>query len=79
MEFRNEPIYPYNLPGSILTLAMLLRLKGNDTITYNELISSLEITEESLIQMTNEIAFGCPKMLEWAVAWTELFYVHSIS
>ena len=27
-----EPIYPYNLPSSILTLSMLLRLKGNDAI-----------------------------------------------
>ncbi len=29
-----EPIYPYNLPSSILTLSMLLRLKGNDAIMY---------------------------------------------
>jgi hypothetical protein len=74
-----EPIYPYNLPSSILTLSMLLRLKGNDAIMYENLIANLGITEESLVQMTNHLVQGSPKMLEWGIAWAELFFVHAIS
>jgi len=79
MKYVYEATSPVNIPGNILTLAMILRLKANHLRTYINLLANLGISERNLISILEETAQGCPKMLEWSIAWAELFYTHSIS
>lgn len=75
----NESTYPSNIPGQILNLAMTLRMKPTRPDVYAELLSSTAVTEKDLSEIVNHAAQGCPKLLEWCIAWVELFYVHAIS
>ncbi len=70
---------PYNIPGNVLSLAMVLRLKAIQPRVYSNLLANLGISESSLVEHVKSAAQGCPKMLEWSFAWAELFYVHAIS
>lgn len=70
---------PANIPGQILTLAMTLRMKTNLPGIYTELLNTYEFPENHLVDLLNFSVQGCPKLLEWCIAWTELFYVHAIS
>lgn len=70
---------PFNIPGNVLSLAMVLRLKANQPQVYSNLLANLGISESSLVEILKNTAQGCPKMLEWSIAWAELFYVHAIS
>lgn len=79
MKYVYEATSPVNIPGSVLTLAMILRLKANQLRTYINLLANLGISERNLISILEKTAKGCPKMLEWSIAWAELFYTHSIS
>ncbi|MEN6621237.1 MAG: hypothetical protein ABFD50_06800 [Smithella sp.] len=79
MQYVYEPASPSNIPGSVLSLAMILRLKANNPPVYSNLLANLGISEGSLVELVEYAAQGCPKMLEWSIAWAELFYVHSIS
>lgn len=70
---------PFNIPGNVLALAMVLRLKANQPQVYSNLLANLGISESILVDILRNTAQGCPKMLEWSIAWAELFYVHAIS
>jgi len=70
---------PFNIPGNVLSLAMVLRLKANQPQVYSNLLANLGISESILVDILRNTAQGCPKMLEWSIAWAELFYVHAIS
>jgi hypothetical protein len=74
-----ESTSPLNIPGDVLSLAMALRLKANNQRAYSSLLASLGISERSLVELVERTTQGCPKMLEWSIAWAELFYVHAIS
>ena len=79
MQYVYEPASPSNIPGNVLSLAMTLRLKANNPLVYSNLLANLGISEGSLVELVEYAAQGCPKMLEWSIAWAELFYVHAIS
>lgn len=79
MQYMYESTSPLNLPGDVLSLAMALRLKANQPRAYGNLLANLGISEDSLVKVVECTALGCPKMLEWSIAWAELFYVHTIS
>lgn len=79
MECIYESTSPLNIPGDVLSLAMALRLKANNQRAYSSLLASLGISESSLMELVERTTQGCPKMLEWSIAWAELFYVHAIS
>lgn len=70
---------PFNIPGNVLSLAMVLRLKANQPQVYSNLLANLGISESILVDILRNTTQGCPKMLEWSIAWAELFYVHAIS
>jgi len=75
----NESTHPSNVPAQMLNLAMTLRLKPTRPDIYAELLSSTAVTEKDISEIVNHAAQGCPKLLEWCIAWSELFYVHAIS
>ena len=79
MQYVYSATIPFNLPGSVLSLAMVLRLKANQPQVYSNLLANLGISENSLVEIVKYVAQGCPKMLEWSIAWAELFYLHAIS
>lgn len=79
MQYVYAAIRPFNLPGNVLSLAMVLRLKANQPRVYGNLLANLGISESNLVEIVKNVAQGCPKTLEWSIAWAELFYVHSIS
>jgi len=75
-----KPVNDYSIiPINILTLAMILRMKANRRQDYKELLTNLDVSEERLVEFVKWAVVGCPKLLEWSVAWTELFYLHSVS
>lgn len=75
----NESTHPSNVPAQMLNLAMTLRMKPTRPDIYAELLSSTAVTDEDISEIVNHAAQGCPKLLEWCIAWAELFYVHAIS
>jgi hypothetical protein len=79
MQYMYESASPLNIPGDALSLAMALRLKANQPRVYSDLLASLGISEDNLVEFVKLTAQGCPKILEWSIAWAELFYVHAIS
>lgn len=70
---------PFSIPGNILFLCMALRLKPHNLRAYNQLLSDMGISDEELMKLAECVVLGCPKMLEWAITWAELFYVHAVS
>jgi hypothetical protein len=75
----NNSTHPSNVPAQMLNLAMTLRMKPTRPDIYAELLSSTAVTEKDISEIVNHAAQGCPKLLEWCIAWAELFYVHAIS
>lgn len=73
----SDPIQ--NIPANIMALSMALRLKSNLPKEYKELLADTGLAESDLQQITFAVANACPKLLEWTIAWAELFYVHAIS
>ena len=67
------------IPKNTLLLCMLLRLKANLPYIYESLLTRVEIRENDLVQWTSEAMEGFPKLLEWSIAWAEIFFVHAIS
>jgi hypothetical protein len=68
-----------NIPANILALSMALRLKNNLPKEYKDLLAYAGLAESELQQLAYAAAHACPKLLEWTIAWAELFYVHAIS
>jgi len=68
-----------NIPANILVLSMTLRLKNNLPKEYKDLLTYTGLAESELQQFAYAAAQACPKLLEWTIAWAELFYVHAIS
>lgn len=79
MQYVYAATSPFNIPGNVLSLAMVLRLKANQPQVYSNLLANLGISESRLVEILKNTAQGCPKMLEWSIAWAELFYMHAIS
>jgi len=79
MNYVREESKPNNIPGNVLSMAMVLRFKAHYSSDYGNLLRGLGILESDLVEILKYIAYGCPKMLEWSIAWAELFYVHAIS
>ena len=79
MQYVYSATSPLKIPGNVLSLAMALRLKANQPQVYSNLLANLGISESSLVEILKNTAQGCPKMLEWSIAWAELFYMHAIS
>lgn len=67
------------LPLQILLLAMVLRLKPIDPEMYQNLLLRCNLSEQTLSQLSLQSMKACPKLLEWSIAWAEIFYTHSIS
>lgn len=79
MKYVYEVAKPNNIPGNVLSMAMVLRFKAYYPLDYRNLLADLGILESDLVEILKYIVGGCPKMLEWSIAWSELFYVHAIS
>ncbi|NMC84200.1 MAG: hypothetical protein GYA58_02830 [Anaerolineaceae bacterium] len=79
MQYTRESPTPLNIPGDVLSLSMVLRLKANHPVAYRNLLSRLGISEKKLGDFVECVAQVCPKLLEWSVAWAELFYIHAVS
>lgn len=67
------------MPKYVLMFCMLLRLKANNLSEYQKLLAFSGLQEKTLIHWTDWAMSSFPKLLEWALAWAEVFYVHSIS
>jgi len=67
------------LPKYILLLSSLLRLKANNPKLYEEFLARDKGLENEIINLTFQVMNSCPKLLEWSIAWTEIFYNHAIS
>ncbi|MDW7755387.1 MAG: hypothetical protein SCH68_09500, partial [Brevefilum sp.] len=67
------------IPKFTLMLCMLLRFKANLPHRYNQFMASTKISENVLMKLTESARQGFPKLLEWSIAWAEIFFVHSIS
>jgi hypothetical protein len=69
----------YKVPKYILLLGLLIRLKANDEKYYSNLLSELQIAEKDTEDLMLEAYDTCPKLLEWSLAWAEIFFNHSLS
>ena len=78
-QYLSGPTQLLKIPQYILIFSMALRLKANYPREYSNLLADTGITEDNLLQITHTAAQACPKLLEWAMAWSELFYIHAIS
>jgi len=67
------------LPVTELLLSMVLRLKPRDTDLFNELLTKCSITENDLRRIAIASYRICPKLLEWSIAWAEIFFTHTLS
>jgi hypothetical protein len=78
-QYLSESDQVQNIPANILALSMTLRLKNNLPKEYKDLLAYAGLAESELQQVVYAAAQACPKLLEWTIAWAELFYVHAIS
>lgn len=62
------------LDWQILQLAMILRSVAHQVYT----IDSLATYSTELVYALDAAITYCPKLLQWALTWTELFFVHAI-
>lgn len=67
------------MPKYILMLSMILRTKANNPENYFSFVVTTQISEEEIINLVDLADKSCPKLLEWSLAWAELFFVHTIS
>jgi len=63
----------------VLVLSLILRSKAHKKEIYIELLKCGNLTEVEIMDLSILFYSCCPKLLEWAIAWTEIFFVHSIS
>ncbi len=75
----DDETLPYNPSTQVLYLAMVLRLRANLPERYEKLMNSTNITESTLIELLDNASQAYPKLLEWSIAWAEIFYLHAIS
>lgn len=68
-----------NLPKYALLLALILRLKGHLPGEYWRFVSDTDVSEDILMDITSQTYSSCPKLLEWAIATADLFFIHAIS
>jgi hypothetical protein len=69
----------YTLPKKILLLSSIIRLKAYYPLVYQRLLERENVSENELMRLTFQAMNSCPKLLEWSVAWAEIFYNHTIS
>ena len=58
---------------------MILRTKAYKPIRFTRLLGQTELTDNDLMVLIDAALKGCPKLLEWAVAWAELLFIHAAS
>ncbi|GAB4413663.1 MAG: hypothetical protein Kow00106_08560 [Anaerolineae bacterium] len=64
-----------NLDHHALLFALLLRARAHDRAVREK----TGLTDDDLRQMLSYANHACPLLLEWALTWVELFYVHAAS
>lgn len=69
----------YFLPKYVLLLSLVLRLKSHNPKLYKSLLDKDDILENEIISLTFQAMKSCPKLLEWSIAWVEIFFNHTIS
>jgi len=69
----------YFLPKYVLLLSLLLRLKAYNPQLYKHLLARDDALENEIVSMTFLAMNSCPKLLEWSIAWIEIFFNHTIS
>jgi hypothetical protein len=79
VKFSNSESDNLKLVNFILSLSMILRTKAHNKTKYTSIINSEYITEYDLVEWTYLAYSSCPKLLEWAMSWAEIFFVHSVS
>lgn len=75
----SERDFPTNIPRFVLVLSMVSRLKANNPQTYRTLLSETGANEDEIIPMINSVLMVCPKLFEWSMTWSEIFYIHAVS
>lgn len=79
LESIKEKTLPSRLPRYILILSYITRMKIHAPLNYSDIRMEFALSEDELAFQLNNVLKACPKMLEWAMAWIELFYIHAIS
>ena len=79
LEVLRERELPLSIPRYVLLLAMILRTKAYKPIRFTRLLGQTELTDNDLMVLIDAALKGCPKLLEWAVAWAELLFIHAAS
>jgi hypothetical protein len=69
----------YLLPKNVLLLSTILRLKAYNFQLYEEILTRDNSLENEIVNLTFQTMKSCPKLLEWSIAWTEIFFNHAIS
>jgi predicted restriction endonuclease len=69
----------YFLPKYVLLLSTLLRLKAYNPQLYEEFLAKHNAVENEIVSLTFQAMKSCPKLLEWSIAWTEIFFNHASS
>jgi hypothetical protein len=67
------------LPKYILLLALVIRLKAYNSPLYKNLLDRDNLLENEIVNLTFQAMNSCPKLLEWSIAWVEIFFNHTIS
>jgi hypothetical protein len=63
----------------VILLGLLLRLKANNQNGYNHFVNNFNVDELDIVYEAHNSAIFCPKLLEWAITWAELLYIHASS
>lgn len=65
--------------AQVFALALLLRSKANlSDPTFADLVSVLDLDEYELADLVICVAWDAQDLLQWALNWTELLYVHTL-
>ena len=67
------------IPEKVLYYCMLLRLKANLPNEFNQLLEVTGINQDELVRLLKLGQVGFPKLIEWGMAWSEIFFVHALS
>ena len=67
------------LDRNMLLLALLFRTHASALQTHEVLRHESGFTDSDLHEMLSLALESCPLLLQWAIAWVELFRVHAIS
>lgn len=68
-----------DLAKSMLLLALLLRGEFHDPGAIGYLCDTAQLNENDLMDMLYAAYVACPRLLMWAMYWSECFYAHAIS